>query len=173
VRAATLSWTLPPITDLGQVIVRMAAGNTAPSGPTAGTAVYAGTGSTATASGLAAGGNGRVEIERYVRWLQEVRGYQPSTVSRRLSVVVGFYRVCVNTCTSASSKTNTTRGLSGTSTSSRCWRHDNQRRLGHHDGARTRRCRRSRRRPRTSAGPTPAIIGGSRLRRCGRSPALV
>ena len=38
---------------------------------------------------------GRVEVERYVRWLQEVRCYQPSTVSRRLSVVVGFYRVCV------------------------------------------------------------------------------
>jgi hypothetical protein len=38
---------------------------------------------------------GRVEIERYVRWLQEVRCYQPSTVSRRLSVVIGFYRVCV------------------------------------------------------------------------------
>jgi integrase/recombinase XerD len=38
---------------------------------------------------------GRAEIERYVRWLQEIRCYQPSTVSRRLSVVVGFYRVCV------------------------------------------------------------------------------
>jgi hypothetical protein len=38
---------------------------------------------------------GQAEIERYVRWLQEVRRYQPSTVSRRLSVVVGFYRVCV------------------------------------------------------------------------------
>src|SRR4051812_38397081 len=38
---------------------------------------------------------GRADIERYVRWLQEVRYYQPSTVSRRLSVVVGFYRVCV------------------------------------------------------------------------------
>src|SRR4051795_10658762 len=36
---------------------------------------------------------GRVEIERYVRWLQEVRRYQPSTVSRRLSVVVWFYPV--------------------------------------------------------------------------------
>src|SRR3954447_14207819 len=33
----------------------------------------------------------RVDIERYVRWLQDVRRYQPSTVSRRLSVVVGFY----------------------------------------------------------------------------------
>jgi site-specific recombinase XerD len=40
-------------------------------------------------------GVGRVDVERYVRWLQEVRCYQPSTVSRRLSVVVGFYRVCV------------------------------------------------------------------------------
>ncbi|GIF01967.1 hypothetical protein [Paractinoplanes rishiriensis] len=29
---------------------------------------------------------GRAEIERYLRWLQEVRRYQPSTVSRRLSV---------------------------------------------------------------------------------------
>ena len=37
----------------------------------------------------------RVDIERYVRWLQDVRRFQPSTVSRRLSVVVGFYRVCV------------------------------------------------------------------------------
>jgi integrase/recombinase XerD len=37
----------------------------------------------------------RADIEQYVRWLQDVRWYQPSTVSRRLSVVVGFYRVCV------------------------------------------------------------------------------
>jgi integrase/recombinase XerD len=37
----------------------------------------------------------RVDIERYVRWLQDVRRYQRSTVSRRLSIVVGFYRVCV------------------------------------------------------------------------------
>jgi site-specific recombinase XerD len=37
----------------------------------------------------------RVDIERYVRWLQDVRRQQPSTVSRRLAVVVGFYRVCV------------------------------------------------------------------------------
>jgi integrase/recombinase XerD len=37
----------------------------------------------------------RVDIERYLRWLQDVRRHQPSTVSRRLSVVVGFYRVCV------------------------------------------------------------------------------
>src|SRR5262249_2020050 len=37
----------------------------------------------------------RADIERYLRWLQDVRRYQPSTVSRRLSVVVGSYRVCV------------------------------------------------------------------------------
>ncbi|WP_171064601.1 tyrosine-type recombinase/integrase [Actinomadura soli] len=30
-----------------------------------------------------------------MRWLQEVRRFRPSTVSRRLSVVVGFYRTCV------------------------------------------------------------------------------
>jgi site-specific recombinase XerD len=38
---------------------------------------------------------GRADIEEYVCWLQEVRCYQPSTVSRRLSVVVGFHRTCV------------------------------------------------------------------------------
>jgi integrase/recombinase XerD len=37
----------------------------------------------------------RADVERYVRWLQEVRRFKPSTVSRRLSVVVGFYRTCV------------------------------------------------------------------------------
>jgi Bacterial Ig-like domain/FG-GAP-like repeat len=52
---ATLSWTLPVITDLDQVIVRMSAGTVPPSSPTSGTGVYAGTGITATASGLAAG----------------------------------------------------------------------------------------------------------------------
>jgi site-specific recombinase XerD len=31
----------------------------------------------------------------YVRWLQEMRRLRPSTVSRRLSVVAGFYRTCV------------------------------------------------------------------------------
>jgi integrase/recombinase XerD len=34
-------------------------------------------------------------VELYVRWLQEVRRYRPSTVSRRVSVVAGFYRTCV------------------------------------------------------------------------------
>src|SRR3954469_5559733 len=37
----------------------------------------------------------RPHIELYVRWLQEVRRFQPSTVSRRMSVVAGFHRTCV------------------------------------------------------------------------------
>ncbi|HQZ86878.1 MAG TPA: tyrosine-type recombinase/integrase [Actinomycetota bacterium] len=37
----------------------------------------------------------RAQIELYVRWMQEVRRFQPSTVSRRVSVVAGFYRTCV------------------------------------------------------------------------------
>jgi integrase/recombinase XerD len=37
----------------------------------------------------------RVDIELFVRWLQEVRRFKPSTVSRRLSVVICFYRTCV------------------------------------------------------------------------------
>jgi len=37
----------------------------------------------------------RPHVELYLRWLQEVRRYRPSTVSRRLSVVAGFYRTCV------------------------------------------------------------------------------
>jgi integrase/recombinase XerD len=37
----------------------------------------------------------RADVELYVRWLQDVRRFKPSTVSRRLSVIVGFYRTCV------------------------------------------------------------------------------
>ncbi|RPF27797.1 tyrosine-type recombinase/integrase [Georgenia muralis] len=37
----------------------------------------------------------RAQIELYVRWMQEVRRFQPSTISRRVSVVAGFYRTCV------------------------------------------------------------------------------
>ena len=38
---------------------------------------------------------GRADLERYVRWLQETRQHKPSTVSRRVSVVAGFYRTAV------------------------------------------------------------------------------
>ena len=37
----------------------------------------------------------RSQLELYVRWMQETRRYKPSTVSRRTSVVAGFYRTCV------------------------------------------------------------------------------
>jgi integrase/recombinase XerD len=37
----------------------------------------------------------RPHVELYVRWMQEVRRFKPSTVSRRMSVVTGFYRTCV------------------------------------------------------------------------------
>jgi integrase/recombinase XerD len=37
----------------------------------------------------------RPQVELYVRWMQEVRRFKPSTVSRRMAVVTGFYRTCV------------------------------------------------------------------------------
>lgn len=37
----------------------------------------------------------RAQIALYVRWMQEVRRFKPSTVSRRMAVVTGFYRTCV------------------------------------------------------------------------------
>jgi len=37
----------------------------------------------------------RNDLELYSRWMQDVRRFKPSTVSRRLSVVAGFYRTCV------------------------------------------------------------------------------
>lgn len=37
----------------------------------------------------------RHDLELYLRWLQDVRRFKPPTVSRRLSVVAGFYRTCV------------------------------------------------------------------------------
>jgi integrase/recombinase XerD len=37
----------------------------------------------------------RADVERYVRWMQEVRRFRPSTVSGRMAAVTGFYRTCV------------------------------------------------------------------------------
>ena len=34
----------------------------------------------------------RVHLELYIRWMQEVRWFKPSIVSRRFSVTAGFYR---------------------------------------------------------------------------------
>jgi integrase/recombinase XerD len=46
-------------------------------------------------SGLRSPDVARHQLELYVRWLQKVRRYKPSTVPRRTSVVAGFYRTCV------------------------------------------------------------------------------
>ena len=37
----------------------------------------------------------RPHLDLYVRWMQESRRSKPSTVSRRFSVMAGFYRTCV------------------------------------------------------------------------------
>ena len=36
----------------------------------------------------------RPHLESYIRWMQEIRRFKPSTVSRRFSVAAGFYRTC-------------------------------------------------------------------------------
>jgi integrase/recombinase XerD len=40
----------------------------------------------------------RPHLELYIRWMQEMRRFKPSTVSRRFSVAAGFYRTCVLDC---------------------------------------------------------------------------
>ena len=37
----------------------------------------------------------RPQVELYVRWMQEIRRFKPSTTSRRMSIVAGFYRTAV------------------------------------------------------------------------------
>src|SRR5262249_54868396 len=37
----------------------------------------------------------RLDLELYLRWMQEIRRFKPTTVSRRFSVAAGFYRTCV------------------------------------------------------------------------------
>ncbi len=37
----------------------------------------------------------RAHVELFLRWLQEIRRLQSSTVARRLAIVAGFYRTCV------------------------------------------------------------------------------
>jgi site-specific recombinase XerD len=36
----------------------------------------------------------RPHLELYIGWMQEIRRFKPSTVSRRFSVAAGFYRTC-------------------------------------------------------------------------------
>jgi site-specific recombinase XerD len=37
----------------------------------------------------------RPHLELYIRWMQEIRRFKPSTTCRRFSVAAGFYRTCV------------------------------------------------------------------------------
>jgi site-specific recombinase XerD len=37
----------------------------------------------------------RAQVEAFIRWMQDTRRFKPSTVSRRVSVVAGFYRTAV------------------------------------------------------------------------------
>src|SRR5881275_721528 len=37
----------------------------------------------------------RAHLELYIRWMQEIRRFKPSTVPRRFSVTAGLYRTCV------------------------------------------------------------------------------
>ena len=37
----------------------------------------------------------RPHLKLYIRWMQQVRLFKPSTVPRRFSVAAGFYRTCV------------------------------------------------------------------------------
>jgi hypothetical protein len=37
----------------------------------------------------------RPHLELYIRWMQEIRRFKPSTVSRRFSIAAGFYNTCV------------------------------------------------------------------------------
>jgi hypothetical protein len=37
----------------------------------------------------------RPHLELYIRWMQEIRRFKPSTVSRWFSVAAGFCRTCV------------------------------------------------------------------------------
>jgi len=36
----------------------------------------------------------RPHLELYIRWMQEIRRFKPSTVPRRFSVTAGFHRTC-------------------------------------------------------------------------------
>ncbi|HEX5596456.1 MAG TPA: hypothetical protein VFX61_10635, partial [Micromonosporaceae bacterium] len=79
---ARLSWTLPNITDLDQVIVRMATGSTPPSSITSGTGVYAGTGSSVTVSGVTAGTTYSFQV-----WVRDRSGKLSTGATLRLRLL--------------------------------------------------------------------------------------
>jgi hypothetical protein len=80
--SANVTWPAPPITDLDQVVVRMAAGTmTPPASPTAGTAVYTGIGTTVFVTGLAPG-----TTYAFAAWVRDRTGaFSPA----RTGVLIG------------------------------------------------------------------------------------
>jgi hypothetical protein len=83
--AANLSWRIPAMTDLDQVIVRRNAGTTVPT-PTTGTLVYAGTGTAVKDTGLAQG-----VTYTYAAWVLDRPGhYSQPAVKRLLGMKTGI-----------------------------------------------------------------------------------
>lgn len=78
-RAATLSWKAPVITDLDRYVVRMAAGTTPPASVTSGTGVYSGSGTSVTVPNLAQGTTYSFRI-----WTQDRSGKLSPASSRTL-----------------------------------------------------------------------------------------
>ncbi|MEV6266562.1 S8 family serine peptidase [Kribbella sp. NPDC051936] len=83
--AANLTWTIPPTTDLDQVIIRRNVGSKAPT-PTTGTLVYAGTGTSVKNTGLAQG-----TTYTYAGWVVDRAGhYSPVAVKQLLGMKSGI-----------------------------------------------------------------------------------
>jgi type VII secretion-associated serine protease mycosin len=78
-QTATLSWTRPSVPDFDQVVVRMAVGQNAPASPTAGTAVYAGAGASATVTGLDA------QVRTFGVWAKDKGGVFSEVATVRVS----------------------------------------------------------------------------------------
>ncbi|MDI1464266.1 S8 family serine peptidase [Catellatospora sp. KI3] len=73
-----LSWTLPDLANVDQVVVRMATGNTAPASPTAGTSAYAGTAASATVTVTAA------TTYSFQAWVRDRSGKYSAGVTARI-----------------------------------------------------------------------------------------
>jgi hypothetical protein len=61
----------------------------------------------------------RPQVELYMRWMQEIRRLKPSTVSRRTSVVAGFYGTAVIDGLLQHSRPNSPTSARNTATSQR------------------------------------------------------
>ncbi|TDU89127.1 uncharacterized protein DUF1906 [Kribbella voronezhensis] len=78
--SATLRWTVPAGTTLGQVVVRRNVGTTPPPLPNVGTAVYAGTATSTTATGL-----GNATSQAFRAWVKDSSGKFGPGIDLRLT----------------------------------------------------------------------------------------